>query len=121
MKRFEHYTYNDTIIPDAQEVAIKVDGKIWNTYGNVSCFTGKPKSRKSTFGIGVLLAHQTGKEIFNISVNPEGKAIYIDTEQMHFDFYHFLNALLHFSMHLRMRGSHIPCSRTLNIVIMHDL
>lgn len=93
MKRFEHYTYNDTIIPDAQEVAIKVDGKIWNTYGNVSCFTGKPKSRKSTFGIGVLLAHQTGKEIFNISVNPEGKAIYIDTEQMHFDFYHSLQRI----------------------------
>ena len=93
MKTYEHYAYNDTIIPDSQEVAIKVDGKVWNTYGNVSCFTGKPKSRKSTFGIGVLLAHQTGKEVFNISVNTAGKVIYIDTEQMHYDFYHTLQRI----------------------------
>ena len=93
MKTYEHYEYNDTIIPDSQEVAVKIDGKVWNTYGNVSCFTGKPKSRKSTFGIGVLLSHQTGKEVFNISVNPSGKVIYIDTEQMHFDFYHTLQRI----------------------------
>lgn len=93
MKTYEHYSYNDTIIPDPQEVAIKIDGKVWNTYGNVSCFTGKPKSRKSTFGIGVLLAHQTGEEVFNISVNSAGKVIYIDTEQMHYDFYHTLQRI----------------------------
>lgn len=93
MKDLTHYKYNDTIIPEKQEISIQIDGKIWSTYKNFSILTGKPKSRKSTFGIGILMGHQTGEEIFNMKVNTAGKCVLIDTEQTHFDFYNSLQRI----------------------------
>lgn len=88
MINYNNYVYNDNEVPKEEEVCISIDGKTWLTYGNFSVFTGKPKSRKSFIGgLGVLMAHHTGQEVFNLKVNTAGKVIYIDTEQRHYNFY----------------------------------
>jgi len=87
LKELEEYKYNDTIPPKKEEVCIKIAEKIFLTYGNFSVITGAPKSRKSTFGLGILLSFLTKKEIFGADVSNSGKVILLDTEQSHYDFY----------------------------------
>ena len=86
-KQIEFYEYNDTIKPPAQSVAITVNDKVFSSYQNFSVLVGAPKSRKSTVGLALLMAHNTGKEIFNFKVKKEGKVVYIDTEQSTYNFY----------------------------------
>jgi len=93
MINLDQYQYNDTIKPEQQEITIKLADKIWATKKNYSIISGKPKSRKSTIANGIVLSHQTGKEVFNMSVNTEGKVCVIDTEQTTFDYYHSLQRL----------------------------
>jgi len=87
LKDLEDYRYNDTIPPKKEEVCIKIADKVILSYGNVSCMTGAPKARKSTFNLGLLLSFLSNQKIFNAEVNNTGKVILIDTEQSHYDFY----------------------------------
>ena len=87
LEEMSEYLYNDTIPPKKEEVCISIDEKVILTYGNFSVVVGAPKSRKSTYAIGLLLSFLTKKKVFNSVVKNEGKAIYIDTEQSHYDFY----------------------------------
>lgn len=87
MLELEAYRYHDTIPPKKEEVCIKIDEKVFLTYGNFACIQGAPKSRKSQFALSMLLAFLSNKEIFNVQVKNEGNVLLLDTEQSHYDFY----------------------------------
>jgi hypothetical protein len=80
----------DGYTPKQDVVILRIGGKIVGTLENIVCFSGLPKSGKSTF-IGALLASSIIKTpVFDMLVTfpkQKDRIVYFDTESSEYDFY----------------------------------